>query len=85
MNEDRVQLTFDVGGESPTRATLKVGGSMGLDRELRKGEQLGIRIVDADGQLIAQADGHVSAVTFKDKRTDGYVESTERAHTVTVD
>lgn len=41
---------------------------------------------DADGQILAEADGYVVAVQFKDKRNKyGDVESTERAHTIKVD
>ncbi len=80
------QLTFDVGGEEPNCASVKVSGGFPLARELRKGETIGIRIIDADGQILAEADGFVQGVGFKDHR-DKYkqVTSTERTHTVKVD
>lgn len=87
MDNDRemTQLSFDVGGEKPNLASVKVSGGFGLSRELRKGETVGIRIIDADGQVLAEADGPVTAITFKDKRNKyGEVESTERGHTVKV-
>lgn len=76
------QLSFEVGA-SPNVASLKISGGLALGRELRKGETVGIRIIDADGQILAEADGYVTAIAFKDKRNKyGDVESTERAHTV---
>lgn len=85
-HEGMTQLTFDVGGATPDVASIKISGGFGLKRELRKGETCGIRIIDADGQILAEADGYVVAVQFKDKRNKyGDVESTERAHTVKVD
>jgi hypothetical protein len=77
------QLSFEVGGEKPNVASLKISGGLALARELRKGESVGIRIIDADGQVLAEGDGPVTAVGFKDKRNKyGIVESTERTHTV---
>lgn len=82
---EMVQLSFNVGGEKPNVASLKISGGLGLTRELRKGETVGIRIMDADGQIIAEGDGPVTAIAFRDKRNKyGDVESTERAHTVKV-
>jgi hypothetical protein len=70
---------------APNLASLKVSGGFGLARELRKGETVGIRIIDADGQVLAEADGPVVAIAFKDKRNKyGEVASVERAHTVKV-
>ena len=84
-SDDRVQLSFDVGGATPDVASIKVSGGFGLAREMRKGETVGVRIIDADGQILADADGYVVAVQFKDKRNKyGDVESTERSHTVKV-
>lgn len=82
---EMVQLTFEVGGAKPTVASLKISGGLGIARELRKGEVIGIRIIDADGQMLAEGDGPVTSISFRDKRNKyGDVESTERAHTVKV-
>lgn len=79
------QLSFEVGGEKPNVASMKVSGGLALTRELRKGETVGIRIIDADGQVLAEGDGPVTTISFKDKRNKyGEVGSTERAHTVKV-
>lgn len=80
---EMTQLSFDVGGASPNVASLKISGGLGLSRELRKGEMVGIRIISADGVILAESDGYVTGVSFKDKRNKyGEVESTEPAHTV---
>ena len=77
---NQLRFTFDVGGATPDTATLKISGALELGRELRKGEEIGVRVVDADGDVIAQGDGYVTAVAFKDKRDkDGDVVETERA------
>lgn len=83
FDEEPIQLSFDVGGGTPDFASVKVSGAMRLSRQLRKGEEVSIRLISPDGEIIAEADGHVSSVAFKDKRNKfGDVESTERAHTV---
>jgi hypothetical protein len=79
---ERHQLTFDVGGSPPDVATLKITGGMRLGRELRKGEPIHVNIIGPDGEVLAEGDGFVAAVGFKDKRNKfGDVESTERTHT----
>ncbi len=84
-DHEMTQLSFEVGGEKPNVASVKVSGGLALTRELRKGETVGIRIIDVDGQILAEGDGPVTSVAFKDKRGKyGEVESTERAHTVKV-
>jgi hypothetical protein len=83
---NQLRFSFDVGGATPDTATLKIGGTLDLERELRKGEAVGIRVVDADGDLLAHADGYVTAVAFKDQRDkDGDIVQTERAHTARVE
>lgn len=82
-DDELTQLSFDVGGSRPNVASVKVSGGLALTRELRKGETVGIRLFDADGQILAEGDGPVTAVGFRDKRNKyGEVESTERTHTV---
>lgn len=77
------QLSFDVGGARPNVASLKISGGLSIGRELKKGERVGIRIIGMDGELLAESDGTVTGISFKDKRNKhGDVESTERAHTI---
>ena len=85
-DERPVQLSFDVGGASPDVATIRISGGFGLSRELRKGEIVGVRLISEDGEILAEADGPVVGIAFKDKinKKHGFVESTERAHTVKV-
>lgn len=81
----RRQLSFDVGGATPDLASVKVTGDMPVDRDLRKGDQLHITVTTLDGEVVASRDGFVSAISFVDKLDKfGDVESTERAHKVTL-
>jgi hypothetical protein len=83
MEQPELQLSFDVGGAKPDKATLKLSGSVVLDAELKKGDEVYLRLINADGEPIADAQGHVSTVAFKDIRDkDGFVLGTERGHTV---
>jgi hypothetical protein len=82
-DHEMTQLSFNVGGSAPNLASLKISGGMGLPHELRKGDPTMLVISGPDGEVLAQADGVVTTVAFKDKRNKfGEVESTERAHTV---
>jgi hypothetical protein len=75
------QLTFDVGGEKPSKAVLRFSGGLFLDRELAKGEELHVQVVDTDGQVVGNAYGRIVAVAFKDKVDEhGSVTETERVH-----
>lgn len=79
------QLTFDVGGDTPTSAVLRVTGSIHLHRELAKGEEAHVQVVDADGVCVADGYGTVVAVSFRDRRDEhGNVTETERGHTLKV-
>ena len=60
------QLSFDVGGEPPTESILRVTGGMFTSRELRKGEEIHVQVVDADGEVVANAYGQIETVGFKD-------------------
>lgn len=86
-SETRSQLTFDVGGPTPDFSTIAVSGKLHMgDRQLRKSEDVMVRIVDADGTIVAEGPGHIKSVGFIDKRNKyGDVESTERAHKVKLD
>lgn len=63
------QLSFDVGGESPTSSTLKLrGGSIPVEGIYKKGDTI---------QLIVSA--RISEIAFVDKiDASGYVTATER-------
>jgi len=83
--DERAQLTFDVGGNKPDKAVLRFSGGLMLDRELTKGEELHVQVVDMDGTVVGNAYGKIIAVTFKDKLDeDGFVTSTERVHSAKV-
>ncbi len=80
------QLTFDVGGESPTSAVLRMAGAIHLHRELSKGEECHVQIVTvAEGEVVGDAYGPVVAISFKDRRDEhGEISETERGHTLKV-
>jgi hypothetical protein len=78
IEPERRQLTFEVGGNEPSSASLRVGGGMLLSRELEKGDMVGIRIISADGEMLAEADGRVTGVAFID-HLDQYDEVVPRA------
>lgn len=79
------QLTFNVGGEKPDTAVLRFSGGLMLDRELAKGEELHVQVVDTDGVVVGNAYGRVVTVAFKDKVDEhGSVTSTERVHSAKV-
>lgn len=79
MTDTVKQLTFDVGGDKPTESILRVAGGMYTTRELSKGEEVHIQVVDADGQVVADGYGRITTVAFKDKIDEhGSVTATER-------
>jgi hypothetical protein len=80
------QLTFDVGGESPTKALIRFSGSVFVHRELPKGEEVHLQVVGADGEVVADGYGRVVGVAFKDEydaKTKELVD-TVRVHSVKV-
>lgn len=81
-----VQLTFEVGGEPPTKAVFTLSGRPFAHRELAKGEEVHLQIVDADGEVVADGYGRVVGVAFKDviDKDTGSVLGTERIHSVKV-
>jgi hypothetical protein len=71
------QLSFDVGGQKPSNIKLSFSGTLSIDRQLLKGQELVLHILDQDGEIIADAHGTVVAVAFVDKRDkDGFVTTT---------
>lgn len=85
MTDTAKQLTFDVGGETPTESLLRVSGGIFTSRELQKGEEVHLQVVDADGTVVAEGYGKVVAVGFKDRFDEhGHVTETERSHSVKV-
>ena len=79
MTDTAKQLTFDVGGEKPTESVLRMSGGVFTQRELKKGEELHLQVVDADGVVVADGYGRVVSVLFKDTIDEhGTVTATER-------
>lgn len=85
MTDTAQQLTFDVGGEKPTESVIRISGGVFTSRELSKGEEIHLQVVDADGQVVAEGYGRVVGVAFKDRFDEhGHVTETERSHSVKV-
>lgn len=84
--QNPVQLTFDVGGTPPNTAVVTLSGRPFCHRELAKGEEVHLQLVDADGQIVADGYGRVIGVAFKDKldKDSGDVVSVERVHSIRV-
>ena len=78
-----VQLSFEVGGNAPDTSVLRVSGAIFTHRELEKGEEVHMQLVDADGVIVADGYGKVIGVAFKDKLDEvGTVTATERIHSL---
>lgn len=81
----QLELTFNVGGDKPSRAILSVSGRVHVHRELDKGEEVHLQVVGPDGEIVADGYGRVVGVAFKDKfDKDGELVETERLHQVKV-
>lgn len=78
------QLSFEVGGDHamPSLASFRVSGALDAGRELEKGEDVRIVLMDADGQVVAQGDGYVRGVGFREHRPKDGPSWTERTHAI---
>jgi hypothetical protein len=84
-HEQDLQLTLDVGGDEPEGASFRCSGAMRLSRELRMGTPVAVRVIGADGELLAEGDGEVNSVSFKrHEATTARPAWTERVHGVTL-
>lgn len=83
--EQEIQLTLDVGGDEPEGASFRCTGAMRLTRELRMGTPVAVRVIGADGELLAEGDGEVTSVHFRrHPETTARPPWTERVHGVTL-
>lgn len=78
------QLSFEVGGKQPDQAVIRISGSVHLDKELKKGDEIHLTIGDMDGEVVANGYGRITQVAFKDQMEEGQVVATERIHTAKV-
>ena len=82
-DDQQVQLSFEVGGAKPQIAIVRLSGGAVVHRELQKGEEIHMQVVDMDGVVVADGYGKVVQVAFKDKLDEqGTVTASERIHTV---
>lgn len=82
------QLSFDLGtgrGDSPDFATVKVGGQLGVERNLRYAEPVTVTITNRHGEVIAEASATIGYPAFKDHFDKYGTKTVERIHTATVD
>jgi uncharacterized Fe-S cluster-containing radical SAM superfamily enzyme len=80
---DEIQLSFEVGGDgvAPDVASIKLSVALAVTRDLSKGDVVALRIISADGEMLAEAEARVVAVTFLDHFDEfGSVAFVERAH-----
>lgn len=61
------QLTFDVGGEAarPTGASIAITGKGDIRSQLFIDDDVTIRVIDAEGEIVASFEGAVVDVGFK--------------------
>lgn len=79
------QLTFDVGGDlhHPAGASLNITGKGIVNAELFMDDDVTIRVVDAQGEVVASYDGTVTGVHFvKHKETETETAWVERVHKI---
>lgn len=74
------QLSFNVGlpGNRPEFGSVKIGGSLGVGRDLKYRDKVLVRVLTDDGELLAEQKMTVTGVAFK-VDSHGY---TDRIHTV---
>ncbi len=84
-NTEPAQLTFDVGGDMPDTAVLRLSGGMILDREIEKGAEIHLVVSGMDGEVLGNAYGRVVSVMFRDRVGEaGDVVAVERVHGIKV-
>ena len=79
------QLSFDIGGDQarPTGASFNVSGRGEIRNQLLMGDDVTLRVIAADGEIVAEFEGSVSNVAFKrHDATETTNEWVERAHTI---
>lgn len=79
------QLSFDIGGDisRPTGASFAISGSGAIRSQLFMRDDVTIRVIAADGEIVGEFDGHVTKVAFKEhKQTETEPEWVERVHTI---
>ena len=81
---EEAQLTLDVGGDEPEAATFRLTGALAVRREVRMGETIGVHVIGADGELIAEGQGEVTTVLFRRRGEAQGRPWTERVHGVTL-
>ena len=64
--------------------SLKLKGSIRVDRDLNAGNRLAVIVQDADGRVLAQHDAEVEYVTPKPIKDRGVRIGTERVHHATI-
>lgn len=82
---DQLTLDFNVGGHRPDTARLGITGKIDLDKQLHKGENFVIQILDEDNEIIAAGSGTCVAIAFTDKTDKEGNVTTTREHKIKLD
>jgi hypothetical protein len=80
------QLSFQVGlpGNKPDVGSVKVSGSLGVGRDLRRQQEVVVTVALADGTVLASGHGKVTGIGFKDTEDKYGLVTTERIHTISL-
>lgn len=72
--------TTTVGGRAPDNSLIRFVRSIAfLDRDLQKGEEIHVQILDTAGNVVGNGYATVDSIEFRDNRDkDGHVVSTDR-------
>jgi hypothetical protein len=79
------QLTFDIGGDvaRPTGASFQISGKGDIRNQMFMDDDVTLRVIAADGEIIAEFEGAVTNVAFKKHaQTETEAEWVERVHTI---
>jgi hypothetical protein len=82
------QLSFELGvgrKDAPDFATVKIAGSLTIERDLRYMEHVTVTVVDRFGEVVAEAPATVGYPGFKDHFDKTGGKTVERLHVATLD
>lgn len=76
-NKADQQISLTSNGSMPTKRRIQFSGAIHTHREVARGEEVHVTVVDADGTVVADGYGKVVAESFADfYDADGELEDT---------